>query len=143
MIAGLELPLQAGGNADQRRPGKAVRVRRRSAGHVTGVVAVRCHAAAAGAEIVMRARSIDGRRNIAVPGQIRTQHALVGGGDHVGLVLIGGKNAISTIKGKRAVVVLAWIAGRMEGVSPAEVDAISRESCWLKNAQVPHRVRSF
>src|ERR1039457_5797083 len=66
----LELPLQAGGNPNDRCPRPAVRISRDAAGCRIGVMAARGNRASTRAEIVMVVRSVEGRRYGRVPGQI-------------------------------------------------------------------------
>ena len=54
-------------------------------------MAVSRNAAAARAEIVMRARTVERRRDVGVPGQILAELMFIGRGDHIGLILIRGE----------------------------------------------------
>src|SRR5690349_18131822 len=86
---------------------------------------------AAGSQIVVSTGPVKRCRDVGVPGQVLAELMLVGCGDHVRLILIGGKadrsSRVSLTRHlQRTVVVLARIARRAEGMRPAEMDAVHR-----------------
>jgi hypothetical protein len=88
----LERPFNAGGNADQRRARKATRGGKGAARRAGGVVAIGRDRPAARAEIEVGARSVEGRRSIDVPGEVRAEQVLIRRRDHVRLVLSGSES---------------------------------------------------
>src|SRR5262249_41879765 len=125
----LEPPLQAGRHANQRRAGEAVWSCASSAGSrcaaVIGIVAVSGNAPAARAEIKVRARTVERRRDVGVPGQVLAELMLIGCRDHIRLILIGSKSDARLTRHRlRAIIVLAGIARSAEGMRPAEMHAV-------------------
>src|SRR5215470_15956228 len=92
------------------------------------IMTVGRHPPAPGAEIVVGALLVEGRRHRRIPSQVLVELTLVRAGDHVRLVLSSGDKAGGAAEGISdrydGVVVLPGIARRAERVRPAEVDSV-------------------
>ena len=105
-------------------------------------MAIGCHAATAGTQIVVRAGSIKRRRDVGVPGQVLAELVLPGRSDHIGLVVIRGEKASSAISRQNAVIGLTGIARRAEGMGPAEMHAVYWRD-WLAQERPRPPARSL
>ena len=84
-------------------------------------------AATAGSQIVVSTVPVKRCRDVGVPGQVLAELVLIGCGDHVGLIVIGGVAAAAAVRRRQnAVVMLTRITVRAECVRPAEMNAVHR-----------------
>src|ERR1700761_703311 len=108
-----------------------MRLGNQTTGRAESRVAVGGDAVAAGAQIEMGVRSVDGCRDRGVPGQVRAELVFVVCGDHVSLVVVVDDEqaaAIAAVRAGRAGdwsgactgIVLPRIAHGGEGVRPAD-----------------------
>src|ERR1700674_2525552 len=101
-IPRLEPPLQAGGDPHQKSARPTARGREDAARRAKSVMAIGRDPASAGAEIVVAVGSVDGRRHIAVPAQIRAEVTPERRCQHVRLVVVlsekGGADARCVFK---------------------------------------------
>ena len=119
----LELILQAGGNPHQRCARVAMISGIDAARGAIGVVAIGGNPPSARAQIVMGARSVEGRSRIDIPSQVPQERVLIRQSYHVRLVPMGSVSC--TVGGrKRAVVMLSGIAGCLECMRPAKVHTV-------------------
>src|SRR5262252_9174382 len=98
-------------------------------------MAVSSDASPAGSQIVVSTGPVKRCRDVGVPGQVLAELVLVGCCDHVGLVVVGsearaaaaaGDEWCARRRGQGAVVVLTRITICVEGMRPAEMDAVYR-----------------
>src|SRR5215831_14619443 len=85
--------------------------------------------AAAGSQIEVSTGPVKRCRDVGVPGQVLAELVLIGCCDHVGLIVVGSEAAgvgCAIRRAQGAVVVLARITLRREGMRPAEVYAVYR-----------------
>src|ERR1700691_5500527 len=116
--------MQAGGNTHQSCTGPAARGEKSAARCAEGIVTIGRNRPSACAEIVMGARSVDGRRHIAVPAQIRAEVTPERRRQHVRLIVVGGESTIAAIEENRGVVVLSRVAGCPKRMRPTEMHTI-------------------
>src|SRR5579863_2220996 len=84
----LEPPLETGRNAGEGGADPAMRLGNQAARSPEGGVTVGGDAVSAGTQIVVGVRSVHGRRDRGVPGQIRSELVLVSRSDHVCRIVI-------------------------------------------------------
>jgi hypothetical protein len=119
-----ELPLQAGGNPNNRCARPALRGGVDTPRRGSGIVAIGGDRASAGAEIVVGIGPVEGRCHVGVPGQVVGILVLPGRRQHVRLVLRRTTVREAVGENDGAVVVLAWIAGRSERMRPAKMQTV-------------------
>src|ERR1700752_2390900 len=113
-----------------------MRIGSKAARGCKGVVAVGSDAMASGAEVVVRARAVDGHGYGRVRSEVGSELMLIIRGEHIGLVVIGTEHTLAVrrkrealhtrVGGQEAGGMLPNVARGMEGVRPAEARAVIR-----------------